>query len=121
MVGSGSGVLTKVDRLTQYLGTADGQRAFIEWLSSDVTQLMLSASRELVAPVGLGDAPSGEAALYRLGDTVGGNRVLNFMSNPLPLVEAKRMQDSLSVSPRYGADSILKEVGYKEQQEEEKK
>lgn len=96
------------DRVVQMLSTAAGQEAFLSWLSSPLTQELLGAAEESVAPADTVSITA-ENALFQLGIAVGGRRVLERIRNPLYLSQLKDSVRKLDDVPRYGADKIMKE------------
>ena len=99
-------------RLAQMLSTADGQKMFLDWLSSPLTQELLGSAEESVRPM---DTPSitAEQALFQLGITVGGQRVLSRIRNPLFVSDLKERVRKLEEAPSYGSEEILKKEGRK--------
>ena len=97
-------------RLADILSSPDGRRAFLDWISSPLTQELLGVAEESVKPA---DVPtiSAEQALFQLGVTVGGQRVLDRMRNPLFAHELRDKVRKLDVAPSYGSDDILKREG----------
>ena len=104
---------TKVDRLQEQLGTADGQKMFVEWYANPTTQLMLAAAREAARPIKeyLSDAT---AIIGLHGESVGANNILDFLETPWTHgrgaggdLGAERKRPP---KPTYGAEGILKET-----------
>lgn len=97
--------MTQVERVAQMFSTSAGQEAFIAWAGSEVTQLMLSAAREIAAPAQPQLTDPGTVALA-MGRTLGATMVVDYLSNPY------RMREEEQMATEYGAGQILKEAGY---------
>jgi len=97
--------MTQMERVADMLATANGQKAFIEWASSDLTMLMLSAARELAHPT-LPQSVDAGALGMALGQSIGAMAVVTYLSSPF----RARQQEELASD--YGMGQILKENGY---------
>jgi hypothetical protein len=92
--------MTYGDKLRSILDTVEGQQSMIDWLSSDMTQVMLGIAREYARPAaGAGSAPSDHS--YELGRSCGAFTVVDLLSNPL----AFRVNDSDGPVPGYGSEN----------------
>ena len=98
--------------IAQLLSSTDGQKAFLDWLSSPITQALLDSAGDRVKPL---DAPTitAEQGLYQLGIIVGGERVLSYLRNPLYEMELRESVRKLKDLPTYGSDKILEKEGRK--------
>jgi hypothetical protein len=96
-----------VARLSEMLKTAEGQRQCLEWMTSDYTQLMLGAAREISRP----KAPrllEPFVVGYEMGELVGANRIVDFFANPKSTA-AVRNDEIKQPRPTYSAASVLKQ------------
>ena len=94
---------TAVGAVQELLKTADGQKAFLEWIKSPVTQKMVAAAREMCQPI---PAQPDLTAEYLLGLTVGGNRVLDFFTAPNAAFVAAETGGRMP-QPTYGQKQII--------------
>lgn len=97
--------MTNIEKVAQILSTEPGQKAFIEWASSDITQRMLAAARELTTPSLPTSSDAGAIGLA-LGRTLGATAVVEYLTNPF------RERVETGLTPMYGADEIIKESEY---------
>ena len=97
--------MTSTERVSEMLSTEGGQKNFLEWAGSEVTQLMLAAARELTQP-GIPASSDAGAIGLALGKVIGAAMVVDYLSHPY----RERVEQELT--PGYGAESILKENGY---------
>ena len=97
--------MNQVERVASLFTTASGQETFMKWLSDEVTQLMLSAARELCQP-GIPAACDAGSIGIALGKTIGANSIVDYLSRPF------RAPQDMGVASLYGADEIIKEDGY---------
>ncbi len=78
------------EELKAILGTKEGQEQFMAWLASPITQLQLRIGRDLSRPCGMFPGDDAVIAAYRLGDSVGGNKVVDAWQSPLSVNETNR-------------------------------
>ena len=98
--------MNNYDRLQEMLHDASGQKQFLEWCRSDITQLMIGATRDRFARPRPPDA-SGimdvSRSVFELGRVCGVSEVADFWANP-----KDDMQEALgrlaSIKPEYGAE-----------------
>ena len=89
--------MTHGDRLRGMLSTAEGQQAVIDWLSSEMTQVMLGMARDYARPSpGPGAQPHDHS--YELGRACGAFTIVDLMSNPLSF----RVSEGDGLVPDYG-------------------
>jgi len=81
--------------LHAFLGSKEGQDAYLAWIASPVTQQVIAACRELARPR---YAVTDYAVAY--GESIGAHNLLDFMANPIGRA-ADRMQGTMPPA-RYG-------------------
>ena len=91
-------------RVEELLATPEGQRGFLEWLGSDLTQLLIAASRERARPY----VSAQESSDLSLGRSIGANEVLDYMILPMGRHEKDTQLNKLK--PTYGSEKILAQV-----------
>ncbi len=91
--------MTYGDRLRSILDTVEGQQSMIDWLSSDMTQVMLGIAREYARPAISAGSPAPDHS-YELGRSCGAFTVIDLLSNPL----AFRENVSDGLVPNYGSE-----------------
>ena len=82
---------------------ADGQKEFIDWLANPVTRKLIMAARNMAKPRAL---DTGVTAEYLLGESIGANKIIDFMISPSAYVPRA---PQAPMKPQYGAKGILKE------------
>jgi len=97
--------MTAVDRLQEGFGTAAGQKAYVDWIANPMTQALVAAARELSRPFRPHVADPNAIAMA-LGETIGANQVLDFLTNPTSHT-ALRQRGEKSPQPDYGSRQIL--------------
>ena len=110
---------SRQQELQEHLSGAPGQQAFIEWLESPMTQLVLAAARERAMPrvVVTGQCTASEAAIAGLYRSLGANDVLDFMASP---TRSPVGQPVGVGAGDYGAKEIVRGYGYSGPVQEEK-
>jgi hypothetical protein len=99
---------TELGRLRTHLLTAPGQEQYLAWIKNPMTQMMLTAGREMVRPAAPFPPFDGIAVSFALGETVGGNRILDFFATPISSGR-DRATAVAGLQPTYGAERILME------------
>lgn len=94
-----------IEHVAELLGTEGGQKAFLAWASSDITQALLAAARELAAPRQPINFSHGAVALA-LGESRGAEMVVNYLTEPW---KTSSTDEAAGIVPEYGAEQILNE------------
>jgi hypothetical protein len=107
---------TSMDRVAGLLSNKDGQENYLEWLKSDVTQMLLAASRELAHP-NMNSVADASVALHENGRIIGAYQVLDFLCDPQKRAAVSQTgidvtQKENPLKPTYGAEEILKETAH---------
>jgi hypothetical protein len=93
---------TALGAVKALFSTAEGQKEFIDWVKSPVTQALVAAAREIYHPSPPNDSYSAE---YMLGLSVGSNLIVDFFVTPQAVAGAvdrsRRMPE-----PLYGSTAI---------------
>jgi hypothetical protein len=103
-----------METLAQYLQTEGGQKAYVEWGHSAITQQLLAAALEQhgrVRPPPLGQGPvDAAAALFENGRSCGANDVVEFLRSADAVSGALTGGGLPALVATYGAGEILKEM-----------
>jgi hypothetical protein len=102
--------MTNAERVEEVLSSAKGQEQFLDWLSNDMTQLLLSTARDMARafPPRAGVIEPSQA-LFEYGGSVRSNEILDFISNPKAEARGVNAEKLRGLFPGYGSTDIMKE------------
>jgi hypothetical protein len=103
-----------METLAEYIKSEQGQKAYVEWGHSAITQQLLAAALEQhgrVRPPPLGQGPvDAAAALFENGRSCGANDVVEFLRSADAVSGALTGGGLPALVATYGAGEILKEM-----------
>lgn len=94
--------MKNIEKVSDLLSSDEGRKVFLDWAGSEITQLMLSAAKEVVHPTKPMTSDAGAVGVA-LGEVLGSTKVLDYLSNPFTAPKIDPMV------PNYGAEGILAE------------
>ena len=97
-------------RMREKFRDASFQAGYGEWLKDPITQFFLEELAEMAQPVGLTE-PSGKAALYQLGVSVGLSAAVQLLKNAHKICDALERNEAVPPSD-FGHREYLKQFGY---------
>jgi hypothetical protein len=101
--------MTNIERLDEFLSTAEGQEKLLAWLQSDVTQLTLAAAKEMARPRPPMPGPiEASTALYEYGASIKAGEIIDFFQNPTTIRTGLRGKPQ-ELIPDYGSKKLMEE------------